>query len=222
MFRKILYCLISLVFATNIGYSQGIPSLNDLVKNIQMVSLPSKGYKVSVAQTVTTSSTKSSSQSLSTSAMNGQPSFNYVYSPKSRLQISSANNLRSGNAQSSNTQQSQSPNTQQANTRVAFDLAKLLKNFNEWERVKIVGDELNGENCYKISAQDKSYEYIIWVDVANYYVPKIILNINGNEFAEINITYRHTSKYWLPSKFVINHAVDGSQITQSFGEYVFE
>jgi len=60
----------------------------------------------------------------------------------------------------------------------------------------------------------------LWVDSVNNYISKIILNIKGQKFSESTINYRYVNnKYWLPSTIVIDHASDGSRVTQNFGTY---
>ncbi len=205
-----------IVFASHNSLAQSIPPLNELVKRIEMVSLPNKPYTVSVSQAIEYSR-RVKTQSVSPKAVSGVSTFGYIYDPKAGLRVG----VNSNPKRASKTLQSTS-NMQQPTLKVAVDLAKLFRNYSDWQNVRIISTYLNSDHCYEITAQDKSFSYVIWVDATRYYVPEVVLNIKGKRFAEIDITNRNVSGvYWLPSQIVLNNAIDGSKVTLNMGQYIF-
>lgn len=211
---RIIHCGFFVIFLiTSNILAQGVPQLNDLVKKIETACLPNTQYQVSVSQSIEMPSKTTNIQTTSEIPINSQINFNCIYNPQTGISVN--------NDQKRNLKIGKSINQHQANVRISVNLFKLFKNFKNWQGVIIDSDDLDGENCFKITAQDDSYGYIIWVDAVNNYMPKIIINIKGQVFANINITYNLTNNFWLPSKVIIDHTVDQSIITQNFSNYIF-
>ena len=79
--KIVCYCSVMIVFASHNSLAQSIPPLNELVKRIEMVSLPNKPYTVSVSQAIEYSR-RVKTQSVSPKAVSGVSTFGYIYDPK--------------------------------------------------------------------------------------------------------------------------------------------
>ncbi len=217
--KTVCACFITLILAAGNGLAQGTPSLGSLVNDMKAVSLPDKPYTVSVSQTIERANKSNPTSPLTVSSV---ASFEYSYTPHSFLRIE-PNKPGSGKKPGSTVQSvGTTGQTPEASIKVTVDLGQFLSTSAKWQEVTITPDILNSERCYKITAQEKPFDFVVWVDATKHYVPRIMLNIQGNRFSEINISYRNVSgTYWLPSQVVINHALDGSRVITSFGQYVF-
>lgn len=209
-----------LMLVPGVGLAQSTPSLQTLVRGMRVASLPGKPYTVNVSQTIRRANQSGRKSPLTVSSVS---SFEYGYQPGLGLRIINSNSSKT--ISSHTTAQSTAPASQPqpANVRVTVDLKKFLSTVNRWQDTKITPAVLNGRQCYRVTAQESPFSFQLWVDSMYHYASRIVLFIRGHRFSEINITYKRVNgTYWLPSQILIHHYVDGSTVTTSFGQYLFQ
>lgn len=216
MHKKLIwYSILGVLLIPGLGFAQLTPSLSRLMSEVEKVSFPARSYSVPVSEQIqNTAGIKIRSSTAKT--VSSLSSYNWVYHPQSGLRIETP-------AAGKTTKSVQSiGNSRQPTLKVGVDLSKLFKDSSKWRDVAILPDNLNGELCYRVTAQDNSLGYTFWVDRANSYVTKLIVAINGKKFATVDISNKKVlSEYWLPSKIVVNNAIDGSVTILTLGQYTF-
>jgi len=216
LLRNFCLCVIIILLLFNIKTAaQQFPSLKVIAENFIKTTIPSKGYTVFINQSI---ETPNKSIALS-KTLQLKSNFSAKFTPKRGFQV---NKINKDNKKKSQQLNNKLTLNKQSNVKVTLDLSKIFKNYENWNNVKIVKDILGKNNYYKITAKNGAYSFTLWVDILKYYIPKIILNINNKRFSTTNIIYKSVgNKYWLPERMVIEHASDGTQITQNFGDYIF-
>jgi len=213
----ICFSFVTILLSYSMAWSQNIPSLNSIVRNVVKAAIPAESYNVSVVQSISAPSGTVVAQAMSKGTLSSQTTFTVTYNPASGL---STKKISKAPQKTPLSRSNQITITQPADVRITMDLSKLAQKVTTWQNVQISSDKLAGRGHWKISGQDGATDYILWVDSVNNYISKIILNIKGQKFSESTINYRYVNnKYWLPSTIVIDHASDGSRVTQNFGTY---
>lgn len=212
--------LIAVVLTVYRAEAQNIPSFNDIVVKVRTNTLPLRNYGVEIMQTIDAPVSTSMGASIASGGMQKQNTFHAVYTPTNGLYLDTV-----AIAQQSTLQNAPQPavNPQEAALKVTFDLRKIFESTDEWQQVTITKVKLNGIDSYLITGVYRIIDFKIWINAAEYYASRLVMNIKGQKFSETDIQYERVDKqYWLPSVIVIHHALDGSQVTQRLGKYQFQ
>lgn len=212
--RSILVLVVLTAAAAN---AQNIPTLNDIVGNVKRNTLPPRGYDVEIAQTIEAPAGTSMRVSIDAGTMMKQNTFRALYTPTEGLHLDTA-----ALARRSTVQKVPQPlsNPEPSDLKVTVDLRKIFEGAHEWQNVTITNDMLNGRECYVVAGKDDVLGFKIWIDAANSYASRLVVEIQGREFSATDIQYgRVDGQYWLPSEIKIHHALDGSAVSQRLANY---
>jgi len=203
------------------------PTLDDIVANVIQASTSPEAYQVKVTQTVSKETAVRSAEGEGIAPLATVPSvtipFMLIYelgkgfsTKKVDLEERSAKIIQG--VQNDIMKETQFG----ANVRITLNIQKLMKELQRMEKVIIGSGVLNGRQCYTISGKySNGTGCVLWVDAEHWYVSKVIIDILRNRFSESTLEYRYYKNLWLASRIVINHASDGSRVTQEFGVYEF-
>lgn len=221
MTKKVSFVILTAVVITFFpANAQNIPALKDIVEKVKTNTIPTKSYAVEITQTLEAPEATSIGKSLTSGTMLKQNSFRTLYTPNKGLAVDMT---AQANQSSSASAPQQQKDQEAGNVKVTVDLSKVFESIDEWQHVNIAEDILNGRTCYVITGNDGMLDFKIWVDAANSYASRLIVNLQGKEFSATDISYeRVDGQFWLPSKIDIRHAMDGSHVTQQFGRYQFQ
>lgn len=215
--HAVLIAVVLMVFRAE---AQNIPSFHDIIDKVRINSLPLRNYDVEIMQTIDAPVSTSIGASIASGGMQKQNTFHAVYTPTNGLYLDTVAFAQQLSAQNA---PQPSVNPQGADLKVTFDLRKIFESADEWKNVRITKEDLNGIDSYLITGEYKIIDFKIWVNAAEFYASRLVMNIKGQKFSETDIHYERVEKqYWLPSAIVIRHSLDGSQVTQRLGKYQFQ
>ncbi len=209
--------LVAMALTASSAIAQTIPSLNDIVTNVKRSTLPPRGYDVEIAQTIEAQAGTSMRVSIDAGTMLKQNTFRALYTPTEGLHLDTADLARRSAVEKVPQPLS---NPEPSDLKVTVDLRKVFESADAWQNVKITRDMLNGRECYVVAGKDDVLGFTIWIDVANSYASRLVVELQGRAFSATDIQYRRVDgQYWLPSEIKIHHALDGSAVSQRLANY---
>ncbi len=209
--RCCLHTFVVLLFATPL-FAQSNISLANLISKSKEATISRQPYSVNMVQDIRVPSTNLKAKSTTSEKITN---YQLVYHPGKNVVMNPIDSNTKTVSSSKKSASFSKPNIQ-----IYVDLNKLFKSSTDWENYKIKSEDLDNNSCYKISAEYKKFEFTIWIDKTDYFVSKVVLDINHVKFSETNLQYKKINDVWLPTRISIAHA-NGTIVNQIFNSYNF-
>jgi len=220
IFSVIFIILLIILLSAEIE-AQQIPPIGVIANKVLKVTSPTKSYTVTINQSINAPNKTKTRQAIASSLFKKTIQFNARFD----LHVGLKAQKETNNNKIKNQKISKNKPTlvKQGSVRLIIDFSKLFKNMNEWQDVKITSVNFKNQKYLKVSAKNKRFSYILWINALNYYVSKTILYINDKKYAEVSVQYKYISnQYWLPDSLVYIQYPAGTRVTQNFSSYLFK
>lgn len=222
-----LSCILA-AFAT-ISKAEEIPTLSDIVSNVAKATMPSRNYSATVHQKVfqasaglvspTAKAISASSLSASTNeieeadfAVNGET--NGVF------HVTKAVSLKKM-AQNTNVNSKAAAPTQNMRLMLTVNPMNALRHIEKSHSATITNDLYQGIPCYKISATDDRFGFVVWVNKTNSAVCHQIILQDSNTLLETDFEYKKWNGFLVPSHTTIVKPSNGTRIDQEFSGHSY-
>lgn len=192
-------------------FGQGQSTAMDIIRSVQRLQVPTKGYKMNVVQTVASLPATSTAPSAAF-VQRSIPvdSGTAVFEPSGglkRVRVDKTNE-----------------NSALRVPKLMVDLSTVLKELMTYAFVTVDSVALDNRPQFLLGGENaqKSKKIIIWVDRENNRVSRVEVGLMGKQFAEIDFTYENKiNGYWLPATIKVHHFTDDSRVVLDFSGYAF-
>jgi hypothetical protein len=218
----ILFPFLMVAFAAVVK-AEEIPMLSDIVSNVAKATLPSKNYSATVHQTVSQASAVASpaitSFAVSTNEIE-EADFTVSGETSGALRVTKATSLKRM-TQSTNVNSTAVAPAQNLRLMITVNPMNTLRHIEKLSSATITNDIYQGIPCYKISATDGRFGFVVWVSKATSSVCHQIILEDSNALLETDFEYKKWNGFLVPSHTVITKPSNGTRVDQEFSGHAY-
>jgi len=221
-----LFCI--LVAVATVTKAEEIPPLKAIVSDVAKATMPSRNYSASVHQKVFQSTALASptAKAMSTSALSAstneieEADFLVNGETTGALRVTKAISLKRM-VQSTNVAAKAAATTQNLRLMLTVNPMSALQHIEKSKTATITNDFYQGIPCYKISATDDQFGFVVWVNKTNSAVCHQIILQDSNTLLETDFEYKKWNGSLVPSRTMIVKPSNGTQVEQEFSGHAY-
>lgn len=218
----IVFHFLVVTFAT-VAKGEEIPALSEIVSNVFRATTPSKNYSATVHQTVFQANAIAlpaiKSLSVSTNEIE-EADFAVSGETSGALRVTKGMSLKRI-VQSTNINSVAVAPAQNLRLMITVNPMNTLRHIEKLHSATITNDIYQGIPCYKISATDGRFGFIIWVSKTNSSACHQIILEDSNILLEADFEYKKWNGFLAPSQMVITKPSNCTRIDQQFSAHTF-
>lgn len=223
-----LGCILA-AFAT-VTKAEEIPTLSDIVSNVAKATMPARNYSASVHQKVFQADAQASPTAKAMSASALAASTNEIEEADfavngeitGALRVTKAVSLkRMAQTQSTNVASKAAAPTQNMRLMLTVNPMNALLHIEKLKSATITNDLYQGIPCYKISATDDRFGFVVWVNKTNSAVCHQIILQDSKTLLETDFEYKKWNGSLVPSHTVIVKPSNGTRVDQEFSGHAY-
>lgn len=228
---KLFLFATTLTTAVQLGFADTnsiVVKINEIRQRAEAATMPAQSYSATVHQTIwnvtpivplVASGKAASSQSAQTNEIE-EADYEVRCSTTGELHANKGLSLKS-NAQSTNTNSTSVVPGQNARLMISMNPINALRHMETLNSATISDDVYQNVPCYKISATDHRFGFILWVSKTNSYVCRQIILQDSNTLFDAQFEYKKWNNCFVPLHTVITKPSNGTRVTQDFSGHTF-
>lgn len=224
-------CCILAAFATTTATTtraEDIPTLNAIMSDVAKATMPSRNYTASVHQKVFQASTLVSPASKAISAPALSTSTNEIEEADFTVNGETTGAFRVTKAvslkrmvQSTNVVSKTAAPTQNMRLMLTVNPMNTLRQIEKLNSATITNDLYQGIPCYKISATDDRFGFVVWVNKTNSTVCHQIILQDSSTLLETDFDYTNWHGFLVPTHTMIFKPSNGTRVDQEFSGHSY-
>jgi hypothetical protein len=220
-------CCILAAFAT-VTKAEDIPPLKTIVADVAKATMPSRNYSASVHQKVfqadalaspTAKAMLASALAASTNEIE-EADFTVNGETTGSLRVTKAVSLKRM-AQSTNVVSKAVAPMQNLRLMVTVNPMNALQQIEKLNSATITNDLYQGIPCYKISATDARFGFVVWVDKTNSTVCHQVILQDSSTLLETDFDYTNWNGFLVPTHTMIFKPSNGTRVDQEFSGHSY-
>jgi hypothetical protein len=221
-------CCILAAFAT-VTKAEDIPSLKTVVADVAKATMPARNYSASVHQKVFQADALASPtvKAMSASALAAttneieEADFTVNGETTGAFRVTKAVALkRMAQTQSTNVASKAAP-TQNMRLMLTVNPMNTLRQIEKLNSATITNDLYQGIPCYKISATDDRFGFVVWVNKTNSTICHQIILQDSSTLLETDFDYTNWHGFLVPTHTMIFKPSNGTRVDQEFSGHSY-
>jgi hypothetical protein len=208
--------------------AEDIPTLNAIVSDVARATMPSRNYSASVHQKVFQASTLVSpaSKAISASALSAstneieEADFTVNGETTGAFRVTKGVTLKRM-VQSTNVASKAASPTQNMRLMLTVNPMNTLRQIEKLNSATITNDLYQGIPCYKISATDVRFGFVVWVNKTNSTVCHQIILQDSSTLLETDFDYTNWHGFLVPTHTMIFKPSNGTRVDQEFSGHSY-
>jgi len=215
-------CCILAAFATTTE-AEDIPTLNAIVSNVAKATMPSRNYSATVHQKVFQANVLASPTAKTSSAFALSASTNEIEEADFTVngETTGAFRVTKGVSlkwmvQSTNAVSKAAAPTQNMRLMLTVNPMNALRHIEKLNSATITNDLYQGIPCYKISATDDRFGFVVWVNKTNWAVCHQMILQDSSTLLETDFEYEKWNGFLVPTHTTIFKPSNSTRVDQEF------
>jgi hypothetical protein len=221
-----LYCIMA-AFAT-VTKAEDIPPLKTIVADVAKATMPSRNYSANVHQKVFQADALASptAKAMSASALAAstneieEADFTVSGETTGAFRVTKGLSLKRM-VQSTNVTSKTAAPTQNLRLMLTVNPMNALRQIEKLNSATITNDLYQGIPCYKISATDDRFGFVVWVNKTNSTVCHQIILQDSSTLLETDFDYTNWSGFLVPTHTMIFKPSNGTRVDQEFSGHSY-
>jgi hypothetical protein len=221
-----LFCILATFVTTS--KAEDIPTLNTIVSNVAKATMPSRNYSASVHQKVFQASALASpatkaipASALSTSTNEiEEADFTVNGETTGAFRVTKGVSLKRM-VQNTNVASKTAAPTQNMRLMLTVNPMNTLRYIEKLNSATITNDLYQGIPCFKISATDDRFGFVVWVNKTNLAVCHQIILQDSSTLLETDFEYKKWNGSLVPSRTIIVKPSNGTRVDQAFSGHAY-
>jgi hypothetical protein len=221
----LLFLVAALITVTQ---AEEIPPLNVIVSDVAKATMPSRNYSATVHQKVFQASALASPTAKAMSASTLAASTNEIEEADFTVNGETTGAFRVTKAvalkrmaQSTNVASKAAAPTQNMRLMLTVNPINALRHIEKSKSATVTNDLYQGIPCYKISATEDRFGFVVWVNKTNSVVCHLIILQDSNTLLETDFEYKKWNGFLVPSHTMIFKPSNGTRVDQEFSGHAY-
>jgi uncharacterized protein DUF2092 len=210
--------------------AEDIPALNTIVGDVAKATMPSRNYSASVNQKVFQANALASppAKAVSASALSASTITNEIEEADFTVSGETTGVFRVAKAvslrrvvQSTNDASKIAAPTQNLRLMLTVNPMNTLRQIEKLNSATITNELYQGIPCYKISATDDRFGFVVWVNKTNSTVCHQIILQDSSTLLETDFDYTNWNGFLVPTHTMIFKPSNGTRVDQEFSGHSY-
>jgi hypothetical protein len=212
-----------LVLLATVGSAEEIPRLSDIVSNVAKATVPTRRYSAMVHQSIlrtNISASTSPTPALAQASEIEEADYAVSFETSGVLRVTKAIALKPL-IHNANTNSPAATVTEHQRLMIIMNPIKALRHVETLSSTTITNDSYQNIPCYKVSATDAGFGFIMWISKTDSVVYRQIILQNSNTVFDSQFEYKQWAGYEVPARVVITKPSNGTSVIQEFSGHAF-